>query len=180
MNIYRYKTDPDNYAIELVEDYSDGEWVISSQFNQGQLLASSWHPVEFRAVTPKGKVGDFPKPHLSIPVFSEKAWNTLGPLIENDAEALPLIGPNGSYFAINVFRIVECLDLSCAEVTHYPDGSIQKVVTYCFKTGCLDGLHMFLLAETSGLEVLVSEHFKNCVEANPLEGLRFIPINMAE
>jgi len=39
---------------------------------------------------------------------------------------------------------------------------------------------MFLLAETSGLEVLVSEHFKNCVEANPLEGLRFIPINMAE
>jgi len=107
MKIYRYKADPDNYAIELVEDYSDGEWVISSQFNQGRLLASSWHPVEFRADTPKGKVGDFPKPHLSIPVFSEKAWDTLGPLIENDAEALPLIGPNGSYFAINVFRIVD-------------------------------------------------------------------------
>ena len=180
MKIYRYKADPDNYAIELVEDYSDGEWVISSQFNQGRLLASSWHPVEFRADMPRGKVGDFPKPHLSIPVFSEEAWNTLGPLIKNDTEALPLIGPDGNYFAINVFRIVECLDLSRAEVTKRLGGRVAKVVTYCFKPGCLDGLNMFLLPETIGLEVLVSEHFKNCVEANSLEGLRFIPINMAE
>lgn len=44
MKIYRYKADPDNYAVELVEDYSDGDWVISSQFNQGRSLASSWEP----------------------------------------------------------------------------------------------------------------------------------------
>ena len=155
MNIYRYKTDPDNYAIELVEDYTDGEWVISSQFNQGQLLASSWHPVEFRADTPRGKVGDFPKPHLNIPVFSEKAWNILSPLIMNDTEALPLIGPDGNYFAINVFRIVECLDLSRAEVTKRLDGRVAKVVTYCFKPGSLNGFDMFLLPETIGLEVLL-------------------------
>lgn len=180
MKIYRYKADPDNYAVELVEDYSDGDWVISSQFNQGRSLASSWEPVEFRPDTPKGKLGDFPKPHLSIPVFSEKAWEILRPLIVNDTEALPLIGPSGNYFAINVFRIVDCLDLSCAEVTRRLDGRVAKVVAYCFKPGCLDGLHMFLLPETSGLEVLVSEDFKNLVGANSLEGLRFVPLNMVE
>lgn len=60
------------------------------------------------------------------------------------------------------------------------DGRVAKVVAYCFKPGCLDGLHMFLLPETSGLEVLVSEDFKNLVEANSLEGLRFVPLNMIE
>lgn len=191
MNIYKYVPDSDKY--DCLDNMQD--WDV---FWTGTLLAPSWTPISVPYYARYGQPSDFPHLCGPLPVFSKRAWHALQPLISKAVEALPLIcdtemiplprgerkivpaGPFGPYFAINVLDIVDCLDHDRSEITLYSNGAVMMVDSYAFKAGCLKDKHILKLPETRDLEVLVSEQFKNVVETNKLQGLKFPRVGSSE
>ena len=177
MKLFRYKPDVNRYAcIEMVGDFISEVLPIVEKFNAGTSLAGEWKPIEIAFDMSRGNISDFPGLQESIPVFSRRAWEILGPLVNNDVEALPLICSQGEYFAINVLSIADCLDQVRSSLTRRPDGRVHKVSSYAFRFDCLHGKHVIKLSETKNLETLVSEDFVKLVNANFLSGATFTPI----
>jgi len=175
MKLFRYRPDVNRFAcIEMAGDFLSEVLPIVEKFDNGTSLADKWKPVEIVFDMSMGDISDFPGLQEAVPVFSRRAWEILGPLISNDVEALPLICPQGEYFAINVLSIVDCLDQERSTLKRRPDGSISRVSSYAFKPNCLHGKHMMKLQET--LETFISEDFLQLANANRLSGAVFRPI----
>lgn len=182
MKLFRYKPDVNRYACaEIVENHLIGELPsgvvpIVDRFNEGNILASLWTPVEIIVDGSIGPLSDFLGLPEDIPVFSRKAWEILSSLIANDVEALPLASSEGEYVAINCLKIMDCLDQTRSSLTRRPDGRVQKVISYAFKSDCFQGKHIIKLPESKNLETLVSEEFVKLVHANSLVGSLFLPL----
>jgi hypothetical protein len=184
MNIYRINSDSGRY--EYVNARVEDRDLLF--FSSGQPLSGTWVPVpvllDHRLVDnvmeePQPRKGDFPSLYGATPIFSERAWETLYPLVGGSVEALPLIHPSGEkYFAINVLDVVDCLDLTKTKLTRNDvTGRVSSIQEYHFRQHLLTGKHIFKLPETKGLEVLVSEEFKQAVETSELKGLIFRRLN---
>lgn len=180
MNIYRIIPDSDSY--ECIYPRVEDEDILF--FFDAEPLSAKWVPLpvvlderlrENVMDAPIPMKGDFPSLYRPTPVFSERAWGALSPLIKGSVEALPLIHPSGDrYFAINVLDVIDCLDLATTKLTRNDvTGRVSSIQAYHFRPNLLRGKHMFKLPETKGLEVLVSEEFKQAVENNGLKGLIF-------
>src|SRR5215469_7160621 len=106
MNIYRIIPDSDLYECIHARE-CDRDLLY---FSSGKSMSAKWIPVpvlpderlaENSLDEPVPAKGDFPSLYRSTPVFSERAWNALYPLIHGSVESLPLIHPSGEkYFAI--------------------------------------------------------------------------------
>lgn len=180
MNVYRIIADSDEYE-HIYADENDRDVLY---FNKCHSLIKDWKP---RFILPDERLtdnsmnertpkkGDFPSLYRPTPVFSQRAWDILSPLIATFVEPLPLIHPSGEiYFAINVLELVDCLNLTQSKVTRNDaSGRISKIHLYRFKRQLLEDKHIFKLPETMGLEVLVSQEFKDLVTVNCLDGLIF-------
>ena len=85
-----------------------------------------------------------------------------------------MICSSGIYFLINVLEVVDCLDpINTKLVINEVSGNITAVRDHAFRAEPLEGKHIFKTPQTAGLEVLVSDKFKEIVEANDLKGLQF-------
>jgi hypothetical protein len=166
MKIYRYVPESDDY--DCLDNR--GDW---GSFDLGRPLAATWKPVRVEMDDHAGRTADFPSLLGPIPVFSERAWEVLQPLLGASVEALPLNCDRGIFFVVNVLDHVDCLDYDRAEVTHYSSGRVMMVDKFAFKPGSLHGKNMFKLPETAKSEVFVSESFKKIVEKAGLTGLWF-------
>jgi len=180
MNVYRIKPNSDTFE-RIYARVEDRDLLF---FSSAQPLSAKWIPLP---VLPDDRLlenvmdepvpinGDFPSLYGPTPVFSERAWESLYSLVNGSVEALPLIYPSGeTYFAINVLDVVDCLDLTKTKLTRNDvTGRVSSIQEYHFRPHLLTGKHMFKLPETKALEVLVSEEFKQAVEANGLKGLIF-------
>jgi hypothetical protein len=180
MNVYRIIPNSDVYEY-IYARVEDRELLY---FSKAQPMLAIWKSIP---VLPDERTldnsmndsipqkGDFPSLYHSTPVFSQRAWKVLSPLISKSVEALPLIHPSGdTYFAINVIDVIDCLDLTKTKITtNEVTGRVSSIQAYCLKTHLLKNKHMFKIPETSGLEVLVSEEFKEATEINGLKGLLF-------
>ena len=171
MEIYRYVADSGAYeSLETSPEYRE----VMHRLADCKPIADTWRPLPVQPRWMLGRRGDFPSLQLHAPVFSERAWNELRPLIEFGVEALPLSYSSGTYFLIHVLDAVDCLDLS---KTHFNvneiSGNITAVYDYAFNKELLVGKHMFKTPQSAGLEVLVSDTFKATVETNGLRGLTF-------
>src|ERR1700722_19861314 len=75
-------------------------------------IAQDWSRITVEKLESEGgsyRLGDFPalNDYSEIPIFSERAWGILRPLIEPYVEALPVEGPLGhGFFIINVLEII--------------------------------------------------------------------------
>ena len=171
MAIYRYIADSDKYeCISVAREHRR----LLEAFCDGKSLTDTWKPIPVQVDSSVGGPGDFPSLDCHAPVFSERAWLALEPLVGNSAEALPLIYPRDRhYFVINVLDLVNCLDDARSEIVRYSDGGISHVRAYTFAVVRTANKHFFKIPETSGPEVLVSDRFISAVESNGLKGLIF-------
>jgi hypothetical protein len=171
VDIYRFVPDSDRYECISVSRERRG---VFAAFRDCQSLAGWWKPIPIEVDSSTGPAGDFPSLYRRAPVFSEQAWEALGPLVAHVAEALPIIYPNDrKYFVINVLDMVDCLDHSTSIIDRYSDGRISHVEHYTFHPDRLTGKHFFKIPESAGLEVLVSDEFRQAVESHGLKGLVF-------
>jgi len=172
MAVYIYETDPDAFEIVHFRREDQGLW---TKFRNGKTIGRVWS-TPLVTVPKQLPWSDFPSLSRRIPAFSQRAWGILHPLIGNDVEALPLRHPDPSriLWAINVLRIVDCLDiqrtaLECDEVL----GTVLWASDHRFRTPPPTDAHIFKTPQTAGVEVFISEEFRRVVEANDLKGLLF-------
>jgi len=167
MSIFRIVPDSDRFnCMEAHEKY----WPILDRFT-GSKLAATWKRIPLLMDTSVGRVGDFPSLRGPVPVFSQRAWNALQPLIEKSVEALPVKCGTHDYYLINVIDVVDCLDHARSHIKRFSSGRIMLVESYCFRDSCLTTQVIWKLPETASLEVLVSESFRRAVEKSQLQGL---------
>lgn len=181
MKLYRYNTDRDAYQGVGVSS-SDHELVLSLHF-QTSVMSCTWKPLTLRVNKdgPK-RQGDFPSlgNYSKIPIFSQRAWDALCPLIGSRTEALAVKHLSGNpYYIINVLEKVDCLDEERSEVARRSyDGRITWVYKFCLKPDLIAGKNIFKTALKSGSDVIVSEEFRRVVEDNKLKGLVFEDLPM--
>jgi hypothetical protein len=172
--IYQYIADPDHF--ECIAPKSRKDEKFCDRFYECKPMGKGWKPFAVRRDS-KMKVGDFPSLYGFLPVFSQRAWESLRSLIENAVEALPFKHPSGdAYYAINVLDVVDALDLKKSQPVFYATGQVMRVKEHWFKERLVKGKHMFKVPETSGTEVFVSVQFKSVVEEAKLKGLRFAQV----
>jgi hypothetical protein len=171
-----FKFTPDINKFECIAPASPADDKAIQRIFEAQPLAKKWKPPSVRRDS-RFKPGDFPSFEGPIPVFSERAWIGLQPLIESAVEALPIKHPSGDkYFAIHVLDVVDALDRRKSPVELFPNGKVMEVVHYCFKAKLLKSKHMIRIPESIYLEVLVSDTFKKRVEELKLKGALFQPL----
>src|SRR5579884_1033891 len=176
MKYYVYRPDADNFAgIGAASEAHDE--VVDIHYQNAPLL-SRWTPIVFHGFedNPPDE-GDFPSlsDFWDIPVLSQRAWDTLHPLIDYCCEALPIIHPTGKpFYIIHVMETIDCLDEARSEITRNPvTNRVSRIFRYALKTNRLRGKHIFKLPRESGAELLVDDVFRKAVEDNDLKGLIF-------
>lgn len=164
-----YLVVPDSDEYDNLKILAENALEMVNRLN-GNKISASWQPVPVGRVHRKRR-GDFPS-MLGVVTFSERAWQTLKPLIGQSVEALPLLCKDELFYAINVFEKVS-LDFERAEVKRLSDGVIIRVKKYAFKHEDITTKHIFTPKEVMYSKPIVSEAFKHIVEKNGLEGLIF-------
>lgn len=183
MIFYNYRPDANNYAgIGFSKDSK--ERVVDVHFTDAPL-ADGWKvPVAHGFEDNPEAEGDFPSlsNYNKIPVMSQRAWGLLRPLIGDCCEALPIVYPTGEpYFIIHVMKSIDGLDADRSTLTrNATTGRVNGIYKYAFKTGMLDGHHIFKLPLESGAGLFVDDVFRQAVESNHLKGLLFSPLPMAD
>jgi hypothetical protein len=181
MNFYRY--DPDADAFDGFQLRSSDRNIISIRNERG-LIAESWRPIQVDSCEDNpGSMGDFPSlsDYRGIPIFSERAWSVLMPLIKSDVEALSITHSSGTPFLmIHVTAIIDALDLSRAIVTrNRTTQRVSFIDRYAFHSSRIEGKHIFRLPTESSGELIVDELFRDTVKEHRLKGLLFNQLQFA-
>ncbi len=125
-------------------------------------------------------IPDFPPLTGDLIIASAHALSVIWPLVEGKVEALPVKHPSeGEFFALNVVRVIDCLDVSHCETNASPDdptGFFTVVYKYAFYEEMLVGEHIFKVPQLTGLDIYVSQEFRRRVKAAKLLGLGFVRV----
>jgi hypothetical protein len=181
MKCYLYYPDDERYESFVVLTSAEETRL---RFYDATPVRSTWTPMSVKSLREVDDLesalpSDFPRLNSATPVFSERAWTVLGPLLKLNVEALPILGPDGrAYYAIHVLSLVSgVIDLELS------DCSVNKIINrvssvrnYVLKEAAIPSAPIFKLEETRGLSVFVSEEFREVVESASLVGLKFIPV----
>ena len=106
--------------------------------------------------------GDYPFLVLGLPVFSRRAIEALGDLLEGNGEILPTTCEGDEIFFFNVTRVIDALDESDSEVIGF-DGS-SEIMRY-------REIHLFQ-GKTSGCFDFQDSAipFRACLRHRPIRG----------
>ncbi len=142
----------------------------------GRPKKSEWKVIEVVRMEPERKLpwGNAPGFHSHIPAFDRKAVEVLQKFLVNSAEILPLKNSEKDFYAINVIRVVDCIDYEKSAVKLFSDGGIMRFKKYAFIESKIRGLDLFKIKDEPRRKPFVSDEFKNAVEAAGLEGFEFI------
>jgi hypothetical protein len=172
MKIYRYQPNGDQFESFLHEPNIQ---IILEQFTSGASLYEDWKPISLTTSSSDVREkGYFPALCDWVPVFSELACAILKPYLKESVEFLPCATEqNERHFLVNILSIVNCLDKEKSDIIYNPvTNRVSSIRSYCFNEACIDTM-IFKIPETLGLEVYVTDKFKNLVENNNLSGLLF-------
>jgi hypothetical protein len=172
--IYRYSPDMDTFA-GLYTTGSVDEWLaVERELQESRRLAAQWTPPSYVWSHPDLDFhGDFPATVGIECAFSHRAYEVLAPLICDSVEQLDLDVPGGGLTLIHVLDLVDCLDETRSGIWRLPDGKILFVHKYHLDESLTKGHHMFRIPQTCGIEVLVSEEFRDAVKVAGLKGYKF-------
>lgn len=162
-----------NYAVFTPEEKWSIDYIQS--FN-GSRKSENWIPLFLVLDQPESEhpLNDFPGfQYTSFIIFSSKATGILMPLIQKDAELLPLKFRNDEYYGINVTSVLSCIDYDKSIYKCFKSsGRIMKFYSVAFLKNGVKGHHIFRLTEGPRI-YYVSDDFKNMVEKNGLTGFAF-------
>lgn len=136
-------------------------------------MASDWTPPSFDILGKSKKLRDFVGLMISAPVVSDRVRRILEPLCDGDVEFLPLQEIMGKrYFAMNVLRVEDVLDLARCEFTSIATTkqiiSIQK---FAFRAELSSSLPPIFKTPQDTGDIFVTESFVDVALANRFTGL---------
>jgi hypothetical protein len=170
MGAWKVVADSDRYRSLLPSD-EECAAALFQKFD-GRRLGRSWKPLRVK-LHKVGKAGDFPALASHIPVFNEKALLVLGPLLQGSVEALPLDCDEGSFFAINILAVIDCLDLANSEVTRFSTGEILSIDRYALFEEYIPDTALFKLPQERLRHPFATNAFRKAVRKHSFKGLEF-------
>ncbi len=184
MSVYLLDVDVEKYQKLIVADEVADRRLAWEKYNfEGRPLPAG---IELPPVEPikddldEGKpLGDTAHLAAGVAVFSEKAVLALGDLLRPHGQVLPLKCKEGKFYAFNVTRVLDGLDLEKSSIERFPSsGRVMQVYRYVFKTDVIGGYPIFKIkyGPNSDLlrgELFVSDEFVDRVKATGLTGFRF-------
>jgi hypothetical protein len=178
-NIYALSSDMNRFEWFQPID-ADGRDILVCRNGKPESVPNGPIPVSIGGH--EGEESDCPGLYHSAPCLSERAWCCLRPLIDADVQAIPVYRTDGVVFhAINVLKVIDCLNREKSRYSVLPDvGWISWIYEYDFDIIKINDSPIFKIPETVGLEVYVSDVFKNAVETHLLTGFRFRRIYRTE
>ena len=142
----------------------------------GKPMKQKWQPPPVTIHGKSLRLKDFIGWMTRSPVCSERARQCLEPVIGSFAEFLPLVELRGKpYYALNVLKMVDCLDLNRSEVVYFDHEPkrIMEINTYAFLPDRVEDVPVFKVPERQGSCVFVTQKFVDAVVANKLVGASF-------
>lgn len=160
MMVFKLASDLSRYTMLGAVDERDVE--AGLQFD-GSVLGDRWKAYSVSPIVGElegqTEVGDFSELYGVVPVFSARAVERLRTLLEESGELLPLRSSSGAYFAYNVTRIVDALDIERTKAVWLAPGRILDVAEYAFIPERLCGASIFKLPQQLSGPVFVTDHF---------------------
>jgi hypothetical protein len=118
--------------------------------------------------------GDFLHLVLGLPIFSSRAINVLGDLLEGNGEILPTTCEGDQLFFFNVTKVIDALDESRSEVIRFDGRSeVMRVARYAFFSEKLTGAVIFKIPQFLTGRVFVTDPFVERVRSTGLRGFGF-------
>ncbi len=112
----------------------------------------------------------------TAPVFTGRAVEALGDLLEGCGELLPLaVVGGGEAYAFNITRVSDALDRDRSEFDYYRSGGIMSVEEYVFDTAAVAEETIFKLPIRTKTVEYVTDRFRDRVEQAGLTGFRWRP-----
>lgn len=142
----------------------------------GRCKKDTWdNPEVIRLEPEKGLLlGDAPGFYSHIPVFNDKAVNVLKKYLAHTSEILPLKNNESSFYAINITKVLDCINYEKSEFKMFKDGiRIMRFKKYSFFEEKLDGNNIFKIIDEPLGTPFVSDDFRNAVLDSGLTGFVF-------
>jgi len=168
---------------DVLEGY---EWIVPVNQDHfeflrtlsGTRLKDRWKPLPMRLITDDEgesfKESDFPFLGTHVLVMSDRASQVVGPLVEKDAELLPVACEGRNLWLLNVCTIIDALDIERSEIVRFQsDGAIMCIDKHVFHPNRLQGIDIFKLENMRRGSTYLSERVVRAIEAAPLVGYAF-------
>ncbi|WP_145333989.1 imm11 family protein [Paenibacillus xylanexedens] len=178
MKIYRFKHDLKAKVLASVED---DRHPINSDFH-GESKINEWTVVNLETLKERRYI-DFPDYHIGKPVVSKRVKEKMEEegILASEVEFLPITNNDTELFLMNVTKILECVDYSRSDIGRFKDGSWARFNKLVFDPSKIPhGTCMFKIKETPGVQVFVTEKFKQWVEEHKFKGLNFSQVYDAD
>lgn len=180
MKIWKLHRQFEKYEILKFSNEKDSDFF--HQNFKGVPIKESWEQILVE-IYQGGEESDFPDGLLSPPIFSERTVQKLGEFLDgNDVELLPLHTiKNKKYYAVNVLKVLDCIDGDRSEVKRFRSGEIMKYKKYAFKEDQVKGQDIFKLVDHEekkifSTQIFVSDRFRDKVKESGLTGFDFIKV----
>lgn len=109
-----------------------------------------------------------------IPVFDKVTLESVMDLIKDSIEVLPLLCPDGEFYAINVIEVLNCINYDKAEFKTFRDSKrIMRFIRYEFIKNIVSGKHIFKIVDEPLRKPFVSDEFRQRVIDSNLNGFIF-------
>lgn len=173
MNVYILDADANRYQNLVLVD--DDEWDELGEWFDGSPIGSAWRPVQVEVLREHKKrpPSDFPSLSPIIPVFSERAVESIGPLLKPHGEILPLDCREGVYYAFNTTCVIDALDQEQSQFERFRDGRVMDIKRHVFDADKIGISAIFLLPYLRRSRVYVTDLFVERVQEARLTGFDF-------
>lgn len=107
------------------------------------------------------------------PVLSEKAVSALGDLLEGKAEILPYRHKTEKYYALNVMKVIDCIDFAKSACVIEQNKYVKEINRYAFKEKLIYNEPIFKIPQFVTAPIYVTDSFRERVIASELTGFIF-------
>lgn len=177
MVVYELYSDPQRHTFALVHE--EESRALRKLFNC-EPIGDRWRPVQIDEIDDEEFCGELPPGDFgflgTIPVFSARAIEKIGDILKANGELLPLLFDKGAYWAYNVTRVIDALDVERSEVKLFPHSQrIMHIVRYAFRLEALtEDVTIFKIPQKCRSRVYVTDRFVERVEEAGLTGFDFV------
>lgn len=142
------------------------------KFN-GKPISQEWIPLQIEELDKNAKIYDYCK-MANIPILSEKAVHTLRDFLEGKVEILPCEHDTGTYYAINIINVIDCIDYEKADIDQTK--VVPEITKYAFIQSLLEGEKIFKIPQYKVTKIYVTDEFRKRVLESNLTGFEFIEL----
>lgn len=171
MKVWILDCDVDSFENLIICDESCNN--LLKTFN-GEEKKDEWTPISVRKMYGDREFSNTPGLAPHIPVFDTKAVSELSCILKNEVEILPLHFENGTFYAINVIDVLDCIDYKKSDYKTFRDGKrIMRFTKYSFIESIIKKHNIFKIKDEPLKRPFVSDEFKNIVQSSGLIGFKF-------